>query len=408
MRILIFSNSFDMNNSSGSGRLNDLVDYLVSIGHEPHVLTSTFDYLTGQIESKYKKRLVTTESENGYSVCKTWTYDGYNKSYFHRFISFLSFLFSSVYGQFFVGKYDVVFVGTPPFFLGIPGIIAAKRKKVPFIYEVRDLWIDVAIELGFLRNRMLINIMKKFEAYFFKKAKMIVTNSPAFGQKIEKTGIMRDKIIFIPNGVNLKQFSPTKGNSHEIRKRLGLEGKFMVIYTGAHGLANNLDYILNAAKIIKESDDSIRFLFIGDGNYKKKMMHRAKSENIDNVIFHDPVNKSNLSDFIIASDFGIATLLPTQVLKTTYPNKVFDYMACGIPVIVAIDGVIRELVVENRAGVYVDPNCPEALANIIVKLKAEPEKRKSMGENGLNLVRQQFDRKKITKNLADIIVNADS
>ncbi|TSA14238.1 glycosyltransferase WbuB [bacterium] len=402
MNILFISNNFELTNSNGSGRLNDLVAYLCSEGHSVQILASTYNYLTGRIDGKYKKRLFTIEGDDKCRVIKTWTYDGYHKSYTHRTIAFVSFIASSIIGQFRLKGYDVVFVGTPPFFLGIPAFLASRRAKVPLIYEVRDLWSDVAVEMGLLRSRVVINAIKWTERFLYSSSRVIVTNSPAFAPFLQDLGVPSEKIIYIPNGVNLDQFNIDKVSA-DIRSRLDIKDELVCIYVGSHGRANNLDYILNAAKALV-SDKRFKFLFVGDGNYKKMLVERARSEGIVNSIFLEPVPKKDLAGYIRASDVGLATLLDTPKLRTTYPNKVFDYMACGRPTIVAIDGVIRSLVEDSGCGFFVDPNDPAELVAILKSVVNDRENLKRMGERAFRYLRENFDRSISTKQLAKTIL----
>jgi len=404
MHILCFANSFDVANSSGSGRLNDLVDNFIAKGHRVIVITSSFDYLTGNMVSSFNGGLASKENYGNLTVIRGWCYNGYNKRKLDRVLTFISFLFSSTYCLKFVKRYDAIFVGTPPFFLGIPGLIANYLRKSKFYYEVRDLWVDVAIELGYLKSKIIIKIIRLLEHNFFLKADRVITNSPAFAKYISNTGVVNSKIKFIPNGVDLDMFFPeSKQKNFILRKGLGLENKFIVIYTGAHGEANNLSYLIDAAKILKKNEN-ICFLLIGDGNRKFDLVKKAKSKLLNNVKFLDPVPKNKLSKYISMADVGLAILKPTGYLKTTYPNKVFDYMACSTLCIVAIDGVIRDLVESSGAGIFSDPTNPDDLANAILKLaESSKDSINRFGQNGIKTVTKHFNRTDCTNALVKII-----
>ena len=393
MHYLCIANSFDINNSTGSGRLNDMIAGLIKQGHYVTLITSSFDYLTGNVLPTFKGGIVSNEDYKNLRIIRGWCYTGYNKRKFGRILTFVSFLFSSIYSLRYVSSYDKIFVGTPPFFLGIPGLIAKYLKKSDLFYEVRDLWVDVAIELGYLKSKFIIKLIRLFEKKFYLNAKKIITNSLAFSTYIANTGISVKKIIYIPNGVSLNMFFPdSEQNNDFLRKKLGINNKFIVIYTGAHGEANNLSYVLEAAKILKQNDD-IYFMFVGDGNRKKLLLEKVKKENLHNVKFLDPIPKNKLYKYVSMSNVGIAILKPTNYLKTTYPNKVFDYMACKIPCIIAIDGVIRELVESNDAGLFSNPYDPKSLADTILKM--EQTKKSSlikMGENGYKVISNSFNR----------------
>ena len=404
MHYLCIANSFDINNSTGSGRLNDMISGLIKQGHHVTLITSSFDYLTGNVLPTFKGGIVSVEDYQNLRIIRSWCYTGYNKRKFGRILTFVSFLFTSIYSLRYVSSYDKIFVGTPPFFLGIPGLIAKYLKKSELFYEVRDLWVDVAIELGYLKSKSIIKLIRLFEKKFYLNAKKIITNSPAFSSFIADIGISINKIKYIPNGVSLNMFFPdTEQNNNLLRKKLGIQNKFIVIYTGAHGEANNLFYVLEAAKILKQDDD-IYFIFIGDGNRKKLLLEKVKKDNIHNVKFLDPIPKNKLYKYVSTSDVGIAILKPTNYLKTTYPNKVFDYMACKIPCIIAIDGVIRELVEFNDVGLFSNPHDPKSLADTILKMKQTKKSSLSkMGENGYKVISNSFNRVSCTNELIKLL-----
>jgi len=399
MHLLCFANSFDINNSSGSGRMNDMINSILDKGHQITLITSSYDYLTGEILPTFKGGIASIEKYENFRIIRGWCYTGYNKSRLSRMLTFFSFLFSSIYCLRYVKSCDKIFVGTPPFFLGIPGLIAKYMNRSKLIYEVRDLWVDVAIELGYLKSKIIIKLIKSIERKFYLNSEKIITNSPAFSNYIFEYGIETKKIFFIPNGVDINMFYPEPNDNLGLRKSLNIEDRFVVIYTGAHGEANNLGYVLEAANKLK-FDKSIIFLLIGAGNRKSKLKQIAKINKLDNILFLDPVPKNELNKYLSIANVGLATLKPTNFLKTTYPNKVFDYMACKIPCIIAIDGVIRDLIESNNTGVFVDPKRPESLSKAVLKMKKMKESSiKIMGENGYNLIVHSFNRSHCTNQL---------
>jgi glycosyltransferase involved in cell wall biosynthesis len=399
LHYLCFANSYDINNSTGSGRMNDMINSILDKGHQITLITSSYDYLTGKTVPNFKGLLCSIEKHESLRIIRGRCYSGYNKSKMSRILTFTSFLFSSIYSLRYVKKCDKIFVGTPPFFLGFPGLIAKYFNRAELIYEVRDLWVDVAIELGYLKSKFLIKIVKKTENIFLNKSSKIITNSPAFKSYIINYGVNEEKIFFIPNGVDLKMFFPIPKNKN-LLKDLELKNKFIVIYTGAHGEANNLEYVLESAKIIA-SKTNIVIIFIGDGNRKNYLKNQAIELKLNNVLFIDPVPKNELINYLSIADVGLATLKPTNFLKTTYPNKVFDYMACKLPCIIGIDGVIRDLVESNKAGVFADPKNPESLAKEIIFMSTlDKESIGKMGESGYNVIRKSFNRNVSTQQLA--------
>jgi glycosyltransferase involved in cell wall biosynthesis len=228
------------------------------------------------------------------------------------------------------------------------------------------------------------------ERFLYGRADALVVNSPGFIDHLEGRGAKKEKIVLIRNGVDPAMFDPTSGGA-EFRLRYGLEEKFVALYAGAHGLSNDLTVLLDAAEHLR-GDSRIRFLLVGDGKEKPNLVLRATERKLDNIVFLPPVAKHDMAEVLAASDCGIAILKPIPLYGTTYPNKVFDYMAAGRPVVLAIDGVIRKVVEEARAGVAVPPGDPQALAQAVRGLADDPSAARKMGSRGRSIVERDFGR----------------
>jgi glycosyltransferase involved in cell wall biosynthesis len=213
-------------------------------------------------------------------------------------------------------------------------------------------------------------------------------NSPGFRDHVTKHGAR--KVEIIPNGADATMFDP-EGKGSKFRIENNLEGKFIALYAGAHGLSNDLGIVLEAANLLVDRPD-IAIVFVGDGKEKPALQARAQEFNLTNVRFIPPVPKLTMSDVLAAADSCIAILKPISLYSTVYPNKVFDYMAAGRPVILAITGVIREVVETAKAGVSIDPGDPLSLANAIRYLADHTDESRLMGLNGRYCIETQFDR----------------
>ena len=242
-------------------------------------------------------------------------------------------------------------------------------RRRPTIFEVRDLWPESALDTGVLKPGRLANLLFKMEAKAYRNAKWINVLTPAFEQKlIGSKGIDQNKISMIPNGADPDFFQPSDRNNH-VRDSLGLGDKFVVGYFGAHGRANHLNQLLDVAVILKTQAPDVQLMFVGGGMEKEDLVERAKRENLDNVTFVDPVSKSEVGDYVNATDVCTAVLMKNDTFKTVYPNKVFDYMCCERPIILGIDGVAKELVLNAQAGIFVEPENPKAFTDAVLKLK---------------------------------------
>lgn len=405
MRVLFLHQGFATRKDAGSGRANDFARALVEAGHEVICLAGTFDYLTGQMPPAYRGKWVVREQVDGYEVLRTWTYEGYHRSYFHRVLSFLSFMLTSLVAGMRLRAIDVVVPCTPPFFLGISGYLLAVRHRATILYEVRDLWSEVAFQLGIVKQPLVVAMVRRLERFLYTRAARVVINSPGFTEPLVASGVPRDKIVLVPNGIDITMFRPMPEARERVRNALGLADKFIALYAGSLGKANSLDTILDAAALLQDERD-IAFLLVGDGKDRAILEARAQSLGLTNVHFAGPVAKQCVPEYLAACDAGVATLLDIPLFRTVYPNKVFDYMAAARPTVLAVDGVIREVMERARGGVFVAPQDARALADGVLSLRNDPTEAQAMGERARQYVVQHFDRRAAERRMRDCITDA--
>jgi glycosyltransferase involved in cell wall biosynthesis len=288
---------------------------------------------------------------------------------------------------------------SPPIFQGITAWLLARLKRVPFLFEVRDLWPAFAIAVGVLRNRFLIRASLWLERFLYRHADRVMVNSPGFIQHVSQRGA--SKVELVPNGASPEMFNPQE-KGQAFRAAHGLDGKFCVVYAGAHGMSNDLGVVLQAASQLRDCPQ-IYFLFIGDGKEKANLVAQAANKHLTNVLFLPPVPKEQMNEVLAAADACIAILLPLELYKTTYPNKVFDYMAAGRPVVLAIDGVIRQIVEASGSGVFVPPGDPAAMAEAIRGLVEKPAITMQMGLSGRRYIETHFNRQVLAEKLARLL-----
>jgi len=270
---------------------------------------------------------------------------------------------------------------------------------VRFLFEVRDLWPAFAVAAGVLRNPLLIWLSEGLERFLYRHADRVMVNSPGFIEHVSSHGARWVELV--PNGADPSMFDPHQ-NGSRTRQQWGLEREFVVLYAGAHGLSNDLEVVLQSANILRD-EPHIRFVLVGDGKEKFRLIRQAEEMGLTNIIFMPPVAKKEMSETLSAADACLAILKPLEWYKTTYPNKVFDYMAAAKAVVLAIDGVIREVVETHNAGVAVPPGDPQALAQVIRSLAADPQKTREMGLAGRRAVENCYNRRRFSIRLAEII-----
>jgi len=373
------------------------------MGHEVTVLAGMINPTESVKYPEYKGKYFKHKQQGKVKVLRCHVSESYNKSFLGRFWGYLSFMFSALWGGLFKlkGKYDLILVTSPPLFVGVSAYLLSRLKRVPFVFEIRDLWPESAIDTGVVTNKMVIKMAYAFEAFIYKKAKLINVLTPAFREKlIQDKNVPAEKIIFIPNAADfsLLEKLPESFDATAFKKSLGLEGKFVITYVGAHGVANHLIQLLDAAELLRDTD--VVFQLIGSGMQKEMLVREAQKRRLDNVVFRPPVAKEEVFKYILASDMGTSVLKKVDTFKTIYSNKTFDYMSCKMPVLLLIDGVSRQLVEEAGCGVYAEPENPTDIAEKVRHCLSIQAQLPEMGKKGYDYARQHFDREVLAKQYA--------
>jgi len=389
MRILLIHQAFVSPQEAGGTRHFEFARYMIRHGHDFTIVTSDLSYLSGKkvVESL---GFVTEQEFQGVQVLRAYTYPSLHRSFVWRIIAFLSFMLTSVIAAMRAKDVDIVMGTSPPIFQALSAWFVSVLRRRPFLMEVRDLWPEFAIDLGVLHNPVLIKLSRWLEGFLYARATHLIVNSPAYRDNLLQKGIDEQKISLIPNGVDPTMFDPD-ADGQLVRKELKLDDRFVVTYAGALGMANDIPTILCAANHLR-AHRTINFLLVGDGKERSNLEAIAAELDLPNVTFTGARPKSNMPAFLAASNACVATLQDIPMFRTTYPNKVFDYMAAGRPTILAIDGVIRQVVEEAGGGIFVPPGDDRALAEAALYLANHPEEAKRMGQQARNYVAQHFNR----------------
>jgi glycosyltransferase involved in cell wall biosynthesis len=312
---------------------------------------------------------------------------------------FLKFAVKSI-GLALTEKYDVVFATTTPLTAGIPGVFARWLRAKPFVFEVRDLWPELPKQMGVIKNPIVLSMLSFLEWASYRSAHRCIGLSPGIVAGIKQRGVKEDKISLVPNGCDLNIFGK---ESIPWRPASINEDDLMAVFTGTHGMANGLDAVLNAAKELKaRGNDKIKIALVGQGKLKPKLQARAEAELLDNVIFHDPVNKDKLSGLMSSADIGLQVLANVPAFYYgTSPNKFFDYIASGLPVLNNYPGWLAGMIKDERCGFSIEPENSVAFADALESALFDKAQLIDMGINSRTLAEKKFDRKK----LADEWVN---
>ena len=344
MRILLIHQYFLEKSDSGGSRFNEMTKTWSDQGHEITVLAGMVHYATGKKPQRYKRKFTYKDLQfhKDVDVIRCHVSESYNVSFLGRLWAYFSFVFSSIYAGLFKtkGKYDVILVTSPPLFVGITAYVLSLFKRIPVVFEIRDLWPESAIDTGVLKNKMIIRFAYWFESFIYKRAKLINVLTPAFRDKlIQNKKVPKEKVIFIPNAADFSLANKIQEDDNfdsvKFKYNLGLADKFVITYVGAHGVANHLIQLIDAAEKLK--DTSVVFQLIGAGMQKETLKEEVNKRKLKNVIFRNPVPKEEVFKYILASDVGTSVLKRVDTFKTIYSNKTFDYMSCEKPILLTID-----------------------------------------------------------------------
>jgi glycosyltransferase involved in cell wall biosynthesis len=391
MHILLIHQAFAALDEAGGTRHHELARYLAGCGHQVTVITSPVSYLTGKESSSgaaWHRWVQKEQDGSAITILRCYTYPALHRSFLHRLFSFFSFMVSSFLVGISVKHVDLVWGTSPPIFQGITAWALARLKRVPFLFEVRDLWPAFAVAVGVLRQKVVIRASEWLERFLYRHADRVMVNSPGYVEFVAQRGAR--KVELVPNGADPAMFDP-QADGAVFRQQHHLEGKFIVMYAGAHGLSNDLGVVLEAANQLRGQQD-ILFVLLGDGKEKPALIARANELALTNITFIPPVAKQDMPQALAAANACVAILKAIPLYKTTYPNKVFDYMAAGRPVILAIDGVIREVVESAGAGIAVEPGSALALSKAVLTLRDDHDAARSMGTAGRTCIEQKFAR----------------
>jgi len=390
MKILLLNQSFVSPDEPGHTRHFEMAQYLLKSGHELVIVASDSNYQTG-LRTVERKGLYVEQVIDGVHVFRAYSAPTLHRSYFWRAISFFSFMFSSVWTTLRVKDADLIMGTTPPIFQAVSAWFVALVRRKPFLLEVRDLWPEFAISMGVIKNPVVIMLAGWLEKFLYRRATHILVNSPAYKEYILGKGVPDEKITYIPYGTDINMFNPSV-NGLSIREKLGLKDEFLVLYAGAMGQAHDLYTVLRAAKRVN-NESYIRFVFFGDGKERLNLESEAHSLGLKNVLFAGVCPKKEMPFVIASADVCLAILQNTPMFRTTYPNKVFDYMAAGRATVLVIDGVIRKVIESSGGGVFVEPGNDELLAKTILELSKDPRRVKQMGKNARAYLVKNLDRR---------------
>ncbi len=401
MRIAYLCQYFPPEIGAPQARVSEMSAAWAAQGHEVTVITGLPNHPTGRIPIEYDGVWFRREKAGELSVWRNWLYATPNEGFVKKTLSHLSFMVSAaVFSTPRLKGFDVIVVSSPTFFSVFTAWFMSRVQRVPFVFEVRDLWPGIFVELGVLKNRWLIRVLEAIEMFLYRASTRVVVVTDSFADILRARGVPAAKIATITNGVDATVFVPA-ATDNDLRREHGLQGKFVVLYIGAHGISHALSRILDAARATR--DDQIQWVFVGEGAEKLKLLARAREMGLTNATFLPGQPKNIMPAWYAASDVALVPLRNVPLFESFIPSKMFEIMACARPIIGSVRGEARRILDASGGALTVDPEDADAIAAAARRLKADPTLREKMGEAGRRFVMANFDRAELARRYAVIL-----
>ncbi len=404
MHILYFHQHFSTPSGATGTRSYEMAQKLIARGHQVTMVCGSYNVGTTGLSQDFDKGRRSGDVDGIHVIEFDLSYantDGFVK----RTMLFLRFAWQSIKIAM-THDYDLVFATSTPLTASLPGIFASWFRRKKFVFEVRDLWPELPKAMGAITNPLVIFAMSVLEKMSYSASDACIGLSPGIVEGIQRRSRTSLPVSMIPNGCDIDMFA--KPESHFALPMEVRDDQLLVCFTGAHGMANGLDNVLDAAAILQQRvDDKVLFLFVGEGKEKPRLMARAQTEGLQNCIFHSAIPKHQLVSVLHQCDVGMMPLANVPAFYYgTSPNKFFDYLSAGLPVVNNYPGWLADMIQKHQLGKAVEPDNPTALADALLALAQDKSQLPAMGERCLLLAKTQFNRDTLSNQFHDALVEA--
>lgn len=403
MHILFLTDNFPPESNAPASRTFEHCREWVRAGHQVTVITCVPNFPKGKVFNGYRNRLWQQSDVEGIKVIRVWSYITANEGFAKRILDYLSFMFSAVLVAPFVSGVDLVVGTSPQFFTTCAAYIVSRLKRIPFVFELRDMWPESIKAVGAMKaDSIIYSWLEYLEFFLYSKACGIVTVTHAFKDALIAKGIDREKIDVVTNGVDLSHFSPQE-KDQELLQKLALKDFFVAGYIGTHGMAHALETLLDAALILQQTSgaENVRLVFLGDGARKSYLVAKSAKMGLDNVLFLESVTKDRVASYWSVLDVSIIHLRKTELFTTVIPSKLFECMGMGIPVLHGVAGESADIVLREGVGEVFESENVQQLVFKLLHLRDNPTKYSSFQKNSL-IAAQLYDRKNLALQMLQV------
>ncbi|MCG3189238.1 MAG: D-inositol-3-phosphate glycosyltransferase [Burkholderiaceae bacterium] len=399
MHVLFLTDNFLPEVNAPASRTHEHCRQWVAAGETVTVITCAPNFPQGRVFDGYRNRVWQQEEVDGIRVIRVWSYITANEGFARRVLDYLSYMLTAFVASLFVRRVDVVVATSPQFFTAVAGWATGALKRVPFVFELRDLWPESIKAVGAMRESPIIGWLERLEMFLYRRATRIVSVTHSFRDTLARRGVDAGKIDVVTNGVDMARFSPRPKDAALLHD-LGLQGCFVAGYIGTHGMAHGLETLLAAAHQLQQRDeaDDIRILLLGDGARKAALKAEAARLALRNVIFVDTVLKEQVARYWSVLDVSIIHLRRTGLFTTVIPSKLFECMGMGIPVLHGVQGESAHIVERDRVGRVFEPENASQLVSALLEMQRHRDLLGGYRDNCLAAA-QRYDRTALARQM---------
>jgi colanic acid biosynthesis glycosyl transferase WcaI len=404
MRILYLSQYFPPEVGATQTRAYEMARHLVLAGHQVTMLTEVPNHPSGVIPPEYRGKLYERADLEDIDVIRVWVKASSAKTFATRMAFYLTYMVNAALAGWILarGRYDVVYATSPPLFVGGAALALSCLRRIPLVFEVRDIWPESAVALGELTNARAVRLAGKLEELCYNRARCVVVVTEGIRRRLAERGY-GPKVVLVPNGANTELFRPDAEAGAALRGELGLADRFVVLYAGIHGVAQGLETVLEAARRLQGEQD-IHFLLVGEGPRKAELLALRDRLGLNNVTMLAERPRTEMPAFFSAADVALVPLRKLDLFQGALPSKMFDAWACACPVILSIDGEARQVLERAGGGLFVEPEDADQLARAVLELRDDPERLHDYGAQGRRFVETHYSRQQLAARLEALLV----
>ncbi len=403
MRVLILSQYYD---PEPIPKPSELAGELKRRGHDVFVVTGFPNYPSGVLYPGFRLALLRREKINGVPVLRTFEFPYHGKSSLGRILNYISFMFSSLLGAFLTPACDVIYAWHPPLTVGVAAVFISLVKRVPFVYDVQDIWPESIVLAGWNLSPFMIRVMHWMELFVYRYADRILVVTEGAKKNLVAKGVPAEKVVVASHWVDEALFLQERGEVHDVRAQYGIGTRFMVMFAGNMGLMQGMDTIIYAAEKLRQHKEII-FALVGNGVDLERLQSMVSALQLSNVLFIERQPMSEMPHFLSSADALVIPLRDSHLSDCIIPTKTFAYLAAGRPILAAANGACADLVRKANAGLVVSPDSPEAVASAVLHLYKTPvSSREQMGRNGRSYLLSHFSKERVVSKYEQILIMA--